>query len=151
MPEGRWSDEELLAELAAALRAEETVPPEVVHAAQAAFLARDLDDELARLAYDSEVDGLAALTRAESASLRALTFVCPALTIELEVTDDALVGQVVPGQAVDIQVRVLSSQDTTVHADEIGGFSIRPIPGHPFYLQCRTADGTSVSTSWITL
>ncbi|MEV0201404.1 hypothetical protein [Nonomuraea sp. NPDC050691] len=148
-----WSDEETLAELAVAIRAAEEVPREVVASAQAAFTWRSIDDELARLAYDSETDGerTAALTRSESAPLRALTFACHSLTIELEVAGDALVGQIVPGQVTDINVRVLSGVTATVRSDEVGGFTIRPIPDHPFHLQCRTGDGVRVSTSWITL
>ncbi|MEV0596740.1 hypothetical protein [Nonomuraea cavernae] len=153
MSERRWSDDRLLDELASAMRAAEEIPREVVEAARAAFAWRDIDDELARLAYDSEVDGepAGALTRSESAPLRAMTFVCRSLTIELEVAGDALIGQVVPSQVADIHVRVLSGVTATVRTDEVGGFAIRPIPDHPFHLQCRTSDGISVATSWITL
>ncbi|MDP9849281.1 hypothetical protein [Streptosporangium lutulentum] len=152
MPE-RWADDELLAELAAALHASDVVPRGFAEVGKAAFAWRNIDDELAELIFDSDLhDDLAApLTRAEPAPLRALTFVAPELTIELEVTEETLVGQLVPYQSIEVSVRVLSGQDITVTTDEVGCFTIRPIPASLFYLHCRTADGTSVSTSWITL
>jgi hypothetical protein len=35
--------------------------------------------------------------------------------------------------------------------DEIGCFSVDPIPESPFRLRCHTADGTDVLTGWITI
>jgi hypothetical protein len=35
--------------------------------------------------------------------------------------------------------------------DEIGCFSVDPIPDSPFRLRCQAADGTDVLTGWITI
>jgi hypothetical protein len=40
---------------------------------------------------------------------------------------------------------------TSSPVDEIGCFSVAPIPASPFRLRCRTEDGTDVLTGWITL
>ena len=98
-----WDDEELFAELQHAIRARRDVPPEFVEAAKSAFAWRNIDAELAQLTYDSTDSArrsdLAAATRSEPASIRALTFTSAAMTIELEVTEDSVLGQVVPGPA----------------------------------------------------
>ena len=146
-----WDDEELLAALQRALRTRRAVPPGFVEAGKNAFAWHNADAELAQLTYDStrSADHLVS-TRAESAAVRALTFTAPRLTIELEVTGDSLLGQVLPQQAATIEARPLTGAGLAVHAREIGSFSIPPIPRIRFLLRCRAA-GIDVLTSWIAL
>jgi hypothetical protein len=145
-------DEILLEALARAIRSRRAVPPEWIAAAKNAFAWRNIDAELALLTYDStQASVAAAATRAESASIRALTFSSPRLTIELEVTEDSLLGQVVPAQATMIEVETRDGAETSVSSDEIGCFSVHPTPVGSFRLRCRTAGSTDVFTGWITL
>jgi hypothetical protein len=147
-----WDDEELLAALRQALAERQSVPPEFVEAAKSAFAWHNIDAELAELTYDSSRDTeAAASTRAETAFIRALTFTSAHLTIELEVTHDSLLGQVVPPQPATIRVQPGDGTETTVSADEIGCFAIRPIPAGAFRLHCRTAADADALTGWITL
>jgi hypothetical protein len=147
-----WDDEELLAALRQALLARQTVPPGFVEAAQNAFAWHNIDAELAELTYDSvRDDEMATSVRAEAASIRALTFSSAHLTIELEVTQESLLGQIVPTQTATVTVQPSAGSETLVQTDEIGCFSIRPIPSGPFRLHCRTAAGVDVLTGWITL
>jgi hypothetical protein len=147
-----WDDEELLAALRQALLARQTVPPGFVEAAQNAFAWHNIDAELAELTYDSVRDNeIVASVRAEAASIRALTFSSAHLTIELEVTQESLLGQIVPTQTATVTVQPSAGSETLVQTDEIGCFSIRPIPSGPFRLHCRTAAGVDVLTGWITL
>ena len=147
-----WDDEALLAVLQQALRDRQAVPPEFIEAGQNAFAWHNIDAELAQLTYDSSRDaGHVSITRTEAASIRALTFTSAHLTIELEVTSDALLGQIIPTQTAMIKVQTGAGTETALAADEIGCFSIRPLPGSPFRLRCRTADGSDVLTGWITL
>jgi len=148
-----WDDDDtLLAALTEAVRARRTVPPEFVEAGKSAFAWHNIDAELAQLTYDSSRDSeLVASVRTESASIRALTFSSAHLTIELEVTPDSLVGQVIPAQSAMVTVQPRSGAETVVPSDEIGLFSIRPIPPGPFRLYCRTDAGLDVLTGWITL
>jgi hypothetical protein len=44
----------------------------------------------------------------------------------------------------------MSVMPTSAPSDEIGCFSVHPIPHGPFWLRCRTAD-IDVLTGWITL
>jgi hypothetical protein len=154
-----WDDDELLAALRQAVRERQAVPPEFVEAGQNAFAWRNFDAELAQLTYDSAEDAARepALRagpvsgRAERASVRAMTYTSAHLTIELEVTQDALLGQVVPAQPATIRVQPRSGAETSLEADEIGRFSVQPTPPGPFRLHCRTAPGVDAVTGWITL
>jgi hypothetical protein len=147
-----WNDEELLAALQQALAARQEVPAEFVAAGQSAFAWHNIDAELAQLTYDSvrDTEPLVA-TRSEPASIRALTFTSARLTIELEVTSDSLVGQIVPVQAATIEIQGRAGAPVPVAADEIGCFLIHPIPRGPFRLRCRLSDGADVLTDWLTL
>ena len=159
-----WDDDDLLAALRQAVRERQAVPPEFVEAGQNAFAWRDFDAELARLTYDSAEDAARAAAdsvaavrsgpasgRAERASVRALTYTSVHLTIELEVTEDSLLGQVVPAQPATIRVQPRTGAEATLKADEIGRFSVQPIPSGPFRLHCRTAPGVDAVTGWISL
>ncbi len=145
-------DEQLLVALGHAVRARESVPADFVTAAKNAFAWHNIDAELAQLTYDSTRDlDPAPSTRTETASIRALTFTSAHLTIELEVTPESLIGQVVPGQPGTIKVQQNVGAETAVTADEIGLFAIEPIPSGSFRLHCRTDTGVEVLTGWISL
>jgi hypothetical protein len=148
-----WTDDDqLLATLGEALRAGD-VPGAVVRAGKLAYAAHGIDAQFAALTYDSAVDDGQALaaTRAEPARARSLTFGSTTLTIELEVTEDAVLGQLLPPQPGTVQVEVDGGGDETVDVDEAGGFVVSPIPQSPFRLRFRTAAGGSVITGWIPL
>jgi hypothetical protein len=150
-----WEDDnQLLAALREALRSERNVPAEFIATGKAIFAWRDIDAELAILTYDSVFEGaeagLAGL-RAESASLRSLTFTSGALTIEIEVTEGALLGQVVPPGPGRIEARTIDGDVATTVIDQVGGFTICPIPRGSFRLYCHTTSGAKVLTNWLTL
>jgi hypothetical protein len=147
-----WDDEQLLAALNDAGRARRAVPDGFVQAARAAYAWHNIDAELAQLTYDSWHDSAARLTvRAESASVRALTFTSPSVTIELEVTGHAVLGQLAPAREGTVEARTSAGAVVTIVVDEIGCFSVEPKPTSPFRLRCRTADGADVVTGWIML
>jgi hypothetical protein len=149
-----YDDEDLLAALQQALAEREAVPPEFIEAAKNAFAWHNIgiDAELAELTYDSSRDAEPEpSTRAETASIRALTFTSAHLTLELEVTHDSLLGQIVPAQAGTIKVQLREGAETTVTADRIGRFTIRPIPAGEFRLHCKTSADTDTITNWLTL
>ncbi len=80
-------DDQLLAALREAMRAREAVPAWFVETGKNAYAWHNIDAELAQLTYDSHSDEhMAAVTRSETASIRALTFTSAQLSIELEVT-----------------------------------------------------------------
>jgi hypothetical protein len=147
-----WDDDQLLAALREALEADEAVPPEFIEAGKNAYAWHNIDAELAQLTYDSIREPDAALSlRAEAASIRALTFTSARLTIELEVSEDSVLGQVIPAQSGVIEIQGREGTTATTEADEVGCFLIRPIPDSPFRLRFRTADGSDILTGSITL
>jgi len=146
-----WDDEQLLAALGDALRARQEVPEWFVETGKNAYAWHNIDVELAQLTYDSLVDReQAAAVRSEAASIRALTFTSARLSIELEVSESSLVGQIIPPRAGTLEVHTTAGV-TSSPVDEIGCFVVEPIPSSPFRLRCRTEDGADVLTGWITL
>ena len=151
MREG-WDDEQLLGALRDAMRAREAVPPRLVEAAKSAYAWHNIDAELAQLTYDSSRDeDRSATVRSETASIRALTFTSAHTSIELEVTGDSLLGQVMPPGGGTIEAQTREGVTTAATVNEIGCFSIEPLPPGPFRLRCRTGRGADVMTGWITL
>src|SRR5215472_7240596 len=92
-----WDDEQLLGSLREAMRARQAVPHEFVETAKGAYAWHNIDAELAQLTYDSSRDkDRSASVRTETASIRALTFTSAHLSIELEVSESSLLGQIMP-------------------------------------------------------
>ena len=152
MPDG-WDDEELLVALGEAMRARASVPEWFVETGKNAYAWHNIDVELAQLTYDSDSDtgrSRAAAVRSEAASIRALTFTSARLSIELEVGEGSLIGQIIPPRAGTLEVHTTAGV-TSSPVDEIGCFVVDPIPSSPFRLRCRTEDGTDVLTGWITI
>jgi hypothetical protein len=146
-----WDDEQLLAALREAVKARQAVPAWFLDTARSAFTWHNIDAELAQLTYDSESDlDRAAAVRSETASIRALTFTSAHLTLELEVTESSLLGQIIPPRSGTLEAHTRAGV-TTSQVDEIGCFVVEPIPESPFRLRCRTDDGIDVLTGWITL
>ncbi|MBI4942971.1 hypothetical protein [Kineosporia sp. A_224] len=165
MYDDQWTDDELLSELGEALRAEREVPGALVDAGKAIFTWRSIDAELtaltqAHLTYDSFADDAALQgeessllvgVRSEQAALRSLTFAADDLSIELEVTDDGVLGQLVPPQSATVEVLSPDSSRVDVPVDEVGWFTLRPVPTTRFRLTCHLGSGASVVTDWISL
>jgi hypothetical protein len=147
-----WDDEQLLSALGKSMKARQAVPPWFVQTAEDAYAWHNIDAELAQLTYDSarEQDRVPSL-RSETATIRSLTFTSAPLTIELEVNEDSLLGQIIPPREGTIEIQTRAGPASTAPVDEIGCFSIDPIPASPFRLHCHTNDGTDVLTRWITL
>ena len=147
-----WDDDELLEALRDALRAREAVPEEFIEAGKSAFAWHNIDAEIAQLTYDSAGQaGTLPVTRSEMASIRALTFTSAHLTIELEVSEDCLLGQVIPARNGTIEVHTRAGVITTIPVDELGYFTVRRAPDSPFRLQWQTSDSPDIVTGWITL
>jgi hypothetical protein len=145
-----WDHEQLLAALGEAIRARQAVPDSFIDVGKGAYAWHNVDAELAQLTYDSSREPAAGL-RSETASIRALTFTSAHLSLELEVTGDSLLGQIIPLRSGTLEILARAGGTTTTPVDDIGCFAIDPIPDGPFRLRCRTADGTDVLTGWITL
>jgi len=146
-----WDDEQLLGALREAMRAREAVPSWFVEMGKNAYAWHNIDAELAQLTYDSQADtDQLAFVRSETASIRALTFTSARLSLELEVGEDSLLGQVMPPQAGTLETYTKAGL-TSSPVDESGYFAVEPIPDGSFRLRFHTSDGADVVTGWITL
>ena len=145
-------DDVLLAALREALAAREAVPAAFIEAGKSAYAWHNIDAELAQLTFDSLRDAeMTASTRSESASIRALTFQSARLTIEVEITDDALLGQLVPPQGGAAEMQTQTGHISATSIDEVGCFAIEPKPDSAFRLRIRTEGQADVVTGWLTI
>ncbi|GAA1882173.1 hypothetical protein [Asanoa iriomotensis] len=139
------TDEEIITALAEARREAAEVPDRIREIGRSAFAWRTVDAELAALSTESLTGA-----RAEQAPVRALTFAARDLTIEVEVTDDALHGQVVPPRTGEIELRDRTGVVAAAQVDEVGWFVLGPVPRGMFRLHLRAGD-TVVVTEWVTI
>jgi hypothetical protein len=146
-------NDELFEELRSVLRRTDPVPAEVTDFAKAALGWRRLDAELAELLEDSVLDEAAALTRGGGG--RSLTFRSDDLTIDVEIQDGHLLGQLAPPPAaatVELQGEdgtVVASADT----DGLGRFRLELGGEGRFRLRVARRDPAAgpVETSWFSL
>ena len=149
MMDPEWHDDEkLIAALREALASAEDVPSAFVEAGKAAFAWRSIDAELAALTYDSALEPVA--IRSESAILRSLTFASDGWTVELELTPDAVLGQLDPPEAGVVSARGETGKLASTDIDDLGFFVLHPPPNVPYRLVCTTTSGTTILTGWIT-
>ncbi len=144
-----WDDDDLmLRELAAAIA---PAPAEFVAAAQAALTWRAIDAELAELSYDSAADlALSSRTRSSSGP-RTLAFASPDVTVELELTDTVILGQVSRGGGGDVRVETVTGDVSgSAVIDAIGCFMLTDPPGGLFRLAVR-GERYAVVTGWMRL
>jgi len=145
-------DDVLLAALRDALATHEAVPAWFVEAGKSAYAWHRIDAELAQLTFDSLRDAeLTASTRSESASIRALTFQSARFTIEVEITDGALLGQLIPSQGGTAEMQTQAGHISATSIDEVGCFAIEPKPDSPFRLRVRSEGQPDVVTGWLTI
>ncbi|MFI9599993.1 hypothetical protein ACIHCX_08940 [Streptomyces sp. NPDC052043] len=150
--EGPPDEEELTArlleeELRQAAAVLDPVPDELRQLAVEAFALRQLDARIAELTFDSLTDAIP--VRGAMDTPRMLTFQAGELTVDVEVTGDGLMGQVLPPQPARIEVLAGPRRPGPVlTADELGRFTGDTPPAGPFAL--RLSAGTEVVvTEWL--
>jgi hypothetical protein len=144
------TNDELFAELREAMLTAAEVPERFLAAGRAAFAWRTADAELAALTQDTAIDQALSGTRAEPSAHRALTFTAGDQSIEVELSQDALQGQVVPPQPGEVELRTPDGAARTAAVDNQGWFTIGPVPTTMFRLHLRPANGDTLITEWIT-
>jgi hypothetical protein len=148
------SDDELMAALAEAVAEQGVVSERRRAAAQAAFTWRTVDEELADLLHDSALDTGAAV-RSGAATVRALAFGRGAVTLEVEVEGDAVLGEVVDEDVsaatpATVTVQQPGLEDRTVEVDASGFFRFTGVtPGPARFVMVRA--GWILATPWVVL
>ncbi len=152
MTSARWDDDEaLLADLRAALDAA-AVPEHLTLAASAAYTWRTIDEELAfaTLVFDSALQDEAEGALVRGAGPRTLLFDGDQLSVEIEVTDDSLVGQLIPPQPGRVTLVDAGGTVDEAAADEVGCFVLHRSGTGPVRLVCRWEDA-GINTPWLPL
>ncbi len=123
------------------------VDDHMVRAAKAAFTWRTVDQELERLtmAAQTQVDAVLRTWR----NARLVEFRGESLSIELEIDEQSIIGQVYPAGSGLITFIPATGSDVDATIDELGCFTINRVVDGPFRLRCVTTDG-SVVTEWMT-
>jgi hypothetical protein len=146
---GPDEDQRLLQDLRAAVRWAGGPTPRMRAAAAAAYSWRTVDAELAALTQDSLTDE-PSLVRGGAAGPRTLVFEGASTTVELEQTEEGLVGQLDPPTGGGVTLEGPSGELGHAEADELGCFRFDPAPHGVVRLRCRTSSGVLV-TSWVRL
>ncbi|WP_371273004.1 hypothetical protein [Streptomyces sp. MUSC 14] len=154
--EGVLSDEDAGdAEFAMALLEEELrqaaavldpVPDALRQLALDAYALHDLDAKIAELTFDSLVDALP--VRGVTDPPRMLTFRSGEVTVDVEVTEGGLIGQVMPAGSARIEVLGGPQTARPVMVDTLGRFTSDTPPAGPFALRLRTGADVIV-TEWL--
>jgi hypothetical protein len=152
----RWTDNELLSELSKALEPppleEPPVDESIIRAAQAAFTWRTVDAELEMLSLDAGlVQADAAQVRGTGpGSPRTFTFHGERLSVEMEIDDAGIVGQLVPPGPGRVTMVTPGGPQATTQADDVGCFALPPPPSGPVRLDCLVGADHFV-TEWTAL
>ena len=152
MTQRRWDDDERLFEdLAEAVQETAPLAQTIAEHAEGALSWRTIDEELLRaiLTFDSSLEPAPA-TRADPGQARVLVFSSAPLSMELEVIDGQVVGQILPPSSGEIRIEVSDGAEYRVTVDESGFFELPALPAGPVRLRCDTATGRVV-TDWVRL
>jgi hypothetical protein len=145
----RWDDDEtLLADMADALRAVSPMAQRVAEQARGALAWRTVDADLllATLSFDSSSVG-ATTSRSGDGEHRVLVFHAAPLAVELEVQADRIVGQLVPPGPAEIVLESADGSTVRADADDLGFFTLSPVPLGAIRLRCETPV-TRLVTGW---
>ncbi|WP_380729289.1 hypothetical protein [Saccharothrix hoggarensis] len=143
------SDDVLLRELRGALAEERDVPGHMREAARAAYTWRTVDAELMALtSYDSVLDADLAVRARAAQTARQLVFDAEGFSVQVEVTEAGVAGQVLPARPGRVQLLTAAGPLEEAELDEVGMFLLGPPPPGPVRFRCEVG-GTTVVTDWV--
>ncbi|NEY31087.1 hypothetical protein GTU99_02510 [Streptomyces sp. PRKS01-65] len=144
--EGELEDGLLEEELRQAAAILDPVPAALRAIAVEAHALHDLQARVAELTFDSLVDALP--VRGAEDAPRMLTFDADGVTVDVELTADGLIGQVMPPGPARIEMLSGPRRFARLTADDMGRFTGQAPPAGPFALRLRTG-GEVVVTEWL--
>lgn len=143
-------DDDLMAALAEAVAETDSVTDRRRAAAQAAFTWRTVDEELMELLHDSALEAGAPVRSAGETTERVLSFGTGELSLELELSGETVIGQVLPGQLGTVALQRVDAEPRTVATDESGFFRIQGVtPGLTRFVV--TTSNETLTTTWVNL
>ena len=146
------ADDDLMDVLRAAAAQADPVPDLVLRQARAALTTRDLDAELAELAFDSDLAEAGAV-RAAGEDVRLLSFESGRVSVELQVEyADGRVSLrgLVTGATGEAVIEVAGERPPRP-IDAEGWFTATGLPRGATRVKVTAADGTAVTTGWASL
>jgi hypothetical protein len=145
-------DDDLMAELSQAVAEERLIPPGAEDDARAAFLLRGVDEELELLTilYDSLLDQESLVRGAAHASVRTLTFKRGEFSVDIEVAEDVIIGQVIPQQSAHVTLATRAATVSSTETDEWGSFTL-PRPGTGSVRLVWETGAEKLVTDWFNL
>jgi hypothetical protein len=145
-------DDQLLAELGAALRSAGPITDDDLARGRASFTWRTVDDDLAlaELVYDSAIQERALVRDEVVPGGRTLVFEGETLSVEVDATAEVLTGRVVPPGRAELSLMTATGPASETTTDDMGWFTLPAPPSGPVRLLCRTAT-TRLVTDWIRL
>jgi len=151
------SDDALIERLRRMTSALDGPPASVFDLARAAFLTRDIDGELAILVADSrfaeDFDPVRAYGEPGQGSWL-LSFQGGGLRVDMEVAEHAdrlvLIGQFTGVDGGDHVLETASGRRPLV-VDDLGRFVVEGLDHGRIRLRCRSADGTAITTTWVSI
>jgi hypothetical protein len=147
-----FDDDQLAAELACAIRSAGPIPDLVITAARAAIEFRTLDDELARLTYDSADNAeLAATFRSATASVRSFAFECGHRILELDVVADSIVGLLRPAVEGEIVIETPADVLGCGSIGASGMFCVAVAPSGLVRFRVDASECATLTTEWVRL
>lgn len=145
----RWTDDdELLDDLRRAVAEADAVTERRRQAARAAYSWRTVDEELLALTFDSASSPLAGVR--DGGQTRVLGFEGAGLSVEIEVGEDQLMGQLVSGVTAQVRVETPDGERGSVRSDASGFFALPSRLRGPVRLVVELADGEH-RTPWVVL
>ena len=154
MDPGMWYDDDALMEgLTEAVARERTVPEHVIQAAKDIFDWRGVDAELEllTLSFDSLLTDAVGVRSPAPHSHRMLVFDGDGLTIEIEVGQDVLMGQVVPARSERVILQCADGRVDEVIADDAGFFHLRRPRQGQIRLKWPDGEASGAVTGWISI
>ncbi len=144
----RWTNDELLQELRAALD-EAPVEDSVISAAQAVFSWRTVDADLELLCLDSDAM-LAGAAQVRGSGQGMFSFHGERLSVEIEIDEAGITGLLTPPQPAQVTLVTVDGAQATTRADEVGCFTFPPPARGPVRIECRL-DADRFVTEWVTI
>jgi hypothetical protein len=124
----------------------------MIRAAQAAFTWRTVDADLEILCLETElaVSDTAMVRDSGQASPRVFAFHGERLSVEIEIDDAGIVGQLTPPGPARVTLLTPDGPQAAADADEVGCFSLPAPPPGPIRLDCQRG-GERFLTEWTTV